>query len=191
VLARLCALSLEPDSCVRRTENIFVTRGVPGLLVAKFLPGLNAVAAALAGISGVRPLRFLGYSATGGLAWAGGWISVGYVFSDAIQHVLDRAASVGVSIVTIITVAIVTYVIAKYVQRRRFLRHLRIARITPGELKQRLDAGEDVVVVDLRAMVDAAAMPYAIPGALRLAAEELEDRHAALPRDREIVLYCT
>src|SRR5262245_39329123 len=39
VLALLCRISLEPDSCVRRTENLFLQRGRKALLIAKFLPG--------------------------------------------------------------------------------------------------------------------------------------------------------
>src|SRR5215475_11470794 len=40
VLGFLCRISLEPDSCVRRTQNVFTRYGGRGLVVAKFLPGL-------------------------------------------------------------------------------------------------------------------------------------------------------
>src|SRR5579862_1676786 len=46
----LCKISLEPDSCVRRTEGVFEKEGARSLLLAKFLPGLSAVATPLAGI---------------------------------------------------------------------------------------------------------------------------------------------
>src|SRR2546428_13483749 len=75
--------------------------------------------------------------------------------------------------------------------RQRFLRVIRIARITPEELKTRLDAGDDVMIVDLRARIDFDAEPSIIPGALHLMTEELEARHREIPRDRDIVLYCT
>src|SRR5215470_1624757 len=39
VLGFLCRISLEPDSCVRRTENMFTRYGLRSLVVAKFLPG--------------------------------------------------------------------------------------------------------------------------------------------------------
>ena len=76
-------------------------------------------------------------------------------------------------------------------QRRRFLRQIEIDRITPEELKRKVDAGENVTVVDLRHSIDFEASPETIPGALVFPAEELEKRHKELPRDREIVLYCT
>jgi rhodanese-related sulfurtransferase len=66
-----------------------------------------------------------------------------------------------------------------------------MARISPEDLRLKLEAGEEVVVVDLRGALDFAADPRTIPGALRLSAEELADRHDLIPRDREIVLYCT
>jgi hypothetical protein len=70
-------------------------------------------------------------------------------------------------------------------------RGLRIARISQAELKRQLDAGEPVVIVDLRTALDVAATPFGIPGALRVAPEELERRHQEIPRDRDIVLYCS
>ena len=79
----------------------------------------------------------------------------------------------------------------KYVQRRRFIRSLRLARITPEELKQRMDAGEDVVIVDLRGSLDVEIEPRRLPGARRLSAEELQEGQLEIPRDREVVLYCT
>src|SRR5947209_14628312 len=59
VLRFLCRIALEPDSCVRRTEGAFLRYGSRSLLLAKFVPGLNAAAAPLAGISGMRLGRFL------------------------------------------------------------------------------------------------------------------------------------
>src|SRR5713101_1453837 len=69
---------------------------------------------------------------------------------------------------------------------------LKIARITPEELKRRLDAGDaDLVVIDTRSALDVNTAPYTIPGALWIAAEEMDRRGREVPRDREIVLYCT
>src|SRR5882724_11163338 len=57
VLARLCRLSLEPDSCLRRAENIFGRHGARSMLVAKFVPGLTTVLPPLAGyVAGARIL---------------------------------------------------------------------------------------------------------------------------------------
>ena len=69
ILKLLCRISLEPDSCVRRTENLFVRHGVRSLLVAKFIPGLNTAAPSLAGVFRMPVRRFLIFDSLGGLLW--------------------------------------------------------------------------------------------------------------------------
>jgi len=191
ILSLLCRISLEPDSCVRRTENVFARHGARTLLVAKFVPALNTVAPPLAGIIGMRPARFLLYSAAGAFLWAGTFILTGYVFSDQIERVAERALRLGGRLALLLLGSFVGWLAWKYAQRRRFLRDLRIARISPEELKHKLDTGEDLVIVDLRHSLDFEADPRGIPGAIHIATEDLEQRHDEIPRDREIVLYCT
>jgi len=87
--------------------------------------------------------------------------------------------------------AIVGYVGWKFVSRQLFLRKMRIARISPEELKAKIDGGQDVLVVDVRDRIDFEAEPTIIPGALHMAIEELDARHQEIPREREIVFYCT
>jgi membrane protein DedA with SNARE-associated domain len=93
VLSGLCRLSLEPDVCVRRTENLFLRHGVRALLVAKFLPGLTTVMPPLAGIFRVSRVRFVLYDLAGVILWAGLWAGVGYVFSETTRERDDVAAS--------------------------------------------------------------------------------------------------
>ena len=85
-----------------------------------------------------------------------------------------------------------TYILIKFVQRRRVFRSLRIARITPEELKGRLDKGDDTfAIIDTRSILDVNAVPFAIPGSVWIAAEDIDQRQGVLPRDREIILYCS
>ena len=79
----------------------------------------------------------------------------------------------------------------KFIQRRRFLRNLRLARISPEELGRQLAAGDKPLIVDLRSAVDVGLTPYALPGAIRLAVEDLEQGRVALPRERDVVVYCS
>jgi rhodanese-related sulfurtransferase len=83
------------------------------------------------------------------------------------------------------------YIAYKFIARQRFLRELRIARITADELKQKIDAGEELVIVDLRHSLDFEADPHTIPGAFRMDAKDLEEKDDRLPRDRDVILYCT
>ncbi len=192
VLDVICRLSLEPDSCVRRTENLFMTRGRWALLVAKFLPGLSTIAPPLAGIVGLGRASFLVLDIMGALLWAGTWITLGYVSSSALAPLLELGARVGHWGLAAGAVALAGYVVVKFVRRRRFLRSLRVARIEPAELKRRLDAADpDLIVIDTRSTLDVGAAPHKIPGALWIPAETIEGRRAEIPLDRKVVLYCS
>ena len=192
VLGVLCRVSLEPDSCVRRTETLFVRHGRRTLLIAKFLPGLSTIAPPLAGIVGIARGPFVVLDSLGALVWAGAWMGLGYAFSDALEAVAAQAARLGNWLLVVIGGALMAYIVTKFIQRQRFLRSLRMARIMPAELKRRLDQGDsDLLIVDTRSHLDAHAVPYGIPGALWITAEEIDRRHQELPAGREIVLYCT
>jgi membrane protein DedA with SNARE-associated domain len=191
VLGWLCRISLEPDSCVRRTNEVFHAHGARSLLVAKFIPGFSTAAPPLAGIVRMPLLNFVVFTGLGGAIWAGAFIGAGWLFSSEIERVMAWAAHFGSWAGAGLAGALAVYVGWKYVARQRFLRKIRIARITPEELKARLDAGEDTMVVDLRHQVEFESEPSIIPGALHLTTEELDARHHEIPREREIVLYCT
>jgi hypothetical protein len=105
--------------------------------------------------------------------------------------VVEYTRQAGVRLGLVVAVAFLAWLAYKWEQRRRFLRKLWVARVDPLELKRLMDAGEEPVVVDLRGRLDFEADPVVIPGALRLDPAELEERDPAIPREREIVLYCT
>jgi membrane protein DedA with SNARE-associated domain len=190
VLVRLCRLSLEPDSCVRRAQAIFARHGARGMLAAKFVPGLTTVMPPLAGVFAVGRARFALYDLGGVLLWAGTWLALGYIFSDAIVLVTARATELGRMLGLVVVAALAGYILVKYVRRQLFLRKLRMARISPEVLRRRLDAGEDVTIIDLRTPLDVRAMPYAIPGSRWLAADAIDQHEAELLRARDLVLYC-
>lgn len=191
VLNLLCRISLEPDSCVRRTENLFLRYGVRSLIVSKFIPGLSTVAPPLAGIFRVGVRRFLAYDMIGSSLWVGAFAALGYIFSDQIEQIAVQAVQLGTLLVVILLGALALYIVGKYVQRRRILNRLRVARISPDDLNRMLTDGDDVMVFDLRQQLDFQAIPSGIPGAIRIAVEELEERHHEIPRDRDIILYCS
>ena len=118
-----------------------------------------------------------------------GQISVLFALGHHRKH--THAEQVGKAFAVALAAVIAAYVVFKWIQRQRLLRSLRIARVSAEELKAWLDGPETPLVVDLRTALDVKAVPYAIPGAVRIAAEDLEQRHPDLPRDREIVLYCS
>ena len=191
VLLFLCRISLDPDSCVHRTKRIFARYGARSLLVAKFIPGLNTIGPPLAGIFRMRPVRFLIFDGLGILIWVGVFSLLGYWFGHEIQEHVNNTGLAGAWIGLVIPNLLVAYILLKYIQRRRFLHRLNVTRITPEEVKEKLDSGEDIWIVDLRDALDFEIDPHTIPGALRLSVEELELKQHQIPRDREIVLFCT
>jgi membrane protein DedA with SNARE-associated domain len=189
VLRLLCRVSLEPDSCVRQTENAFLKYGMSSLLVSKFIPGLNAVAAPLAGNSRSPYWRFVLYDSAGAIIWSGAYLTLGYLFSEQLETALGYASRMGSNLVLLVAAIFILWIGWKFVQRRRLLRELDVARITPEELSDRMNSGEDLFIVDLRSLVPESLS--SIPGATRISPEDLAARHEEIPRDREIILFCS
>src|ERR1044071_442138 len=191
VLQLLCRISLEPDYCVRRTENTFAKYGAKTLIVGKLVPGISTIATPMAGVYGLARSRFLIFDGVGILLWIGMFELLGYVFSDQLEDVVAYASRFGGLLTVLFVGALAAYVGWKYVQRRRFLRSLRVARITPEQLKAELDSGADVLIVDLRHGIEDETEPRTLPGAIRLPAEKLEEQGEELPHGKTLVLYCS
>ena len=185
VLKFVCRVSLEPDSCVRRTEDVFSRYGPRSLLFVKFVPGLGLMAVTLAGAFGVKRRHFLLYDVPGAAVWAGAYLAVGYVFSAQLERAIEAVTQLGLTVVGLVLGLITLWLAWKYFQRRRFIRDLNM------DLRRKLDAGEPIAIVDLRHRLDFEADPRTLPGALRLDTNDIEQRHAEIPRDRDVVLYCT
>ena len=118
-------------------------------------------------------------------------MAVGYGAGEAVERTVARAGQLGLTVAVTLTVIIVGYVAGKFVQRQRFLRSLRIGRISPDELRRQIVAGDTPLIVDVRSAVDMRLTPYALPGAIRLAVGDLEQGRVELPRDRDVVVYCS
>ena len=191
VLGLLCRISLEPDSCVRRTQNVFTRYGLRGVVVSKFVPGFGTVAPPLAAMAGVKFSRFLLADGLASVLYGGGFLFLGYLFSNQIQQIAAALAQFGGGLLSLIVGLGVIYIGFKYWQRQRILRKLRMARITAAELRRKQVAGEEVVIIDLRPGEDLALDPSLIPGAIHLGMEEIEHRHQEIPRDREVIVYCS
>jgi membrane protein DedA with SNARE-associated domain len=191
VLRWICKISLEPDSCVRRTQDNYTRYGAKSLLVAKFIPGFGTVAIPMAGISRMPPHRFLLFDGSGALIWAGCYIGLGYLFRDQLEDLANYAQRLGQFLALLLIGALVAYVGRKYFQRRKFMRELRIDRVTPAELKRMIDTGEELQIVDLRHSLNFKAEPFTLPGAIHFDPQEIDKLVVEIARDRDVILYCT
>ena len=190
VLGLLCRVSLEPDSCVRRTQNMFTRYGLRAVLVAKFVPGLSTLAPPLAGMSGVKTGRFLLADGLGSFLYALAFLLPGYLFANQIQEITNALSSIGQGAFYLLAGALLVYLGFKYYKRQKVLRELRMARITVAELRRKQAAGESLIIIDLRPALERNLAADTIPGALHLALDEIDARHHEIPRDREVIVYC-
>src|SRR6185503_18410307 len=138
---------------------------------------------------GISRRQFLALDSAAALMWAGAWAGVGYLFSGALEMIVSDSARLGNTLLTVAAAAIVAYVAIKFTQRQLFLRSLRIARITVDELRERLATGDaSVAIIDARSPLELSVTPYAIPGAVWIAADDIDRRHLEIPRDRDVVV---
>lgn len=191
VLRLLCRLSMEISSCVRRTEERFTRFGAPVLLVAKFVPGLNTAAAPIAGQSRMRYPVFLALDLTGALVWSGLLVVAGSLFGNVLELHPELLSWVERSAGLLVLLAVLGFVVYRVVRWQAFLRHVKTVRVQPQELKQMMDSGQPVFVVDLRHPLDLVPDPHIIPGALRIPPDRLVKEAGKIPRDSDIVLYCS
>ncbi len=187
VLSMLCRISLEPDSCVRRSKVFFEKSANRTLLFSKWLPGVSHVVPAVAGLSGIERQRFFAVNAAGSAIWIVALMLAGYLPVERM-HVASAVAPIVFEASLAVLAANVGI---KYLQRRKFLKELYKSRITPQDARQMLESGERIVILDLRHPLDSVADPRTLPGAIRVLPNEVTSRAAMLPKDEEIILYCT
>jgi membrane protein DedA with SNARE-associated domain/rhodanese-related sulfurtransferase len=191
VMRLLCRISLTPDTCVRQTQSSFERFGPAALVIAKFIPGLSMIAPPLAGATHMRFLRFTAVSLLGSSLWVGAALLAGVLLRPQITRLLPRLAGIGGTVIVLIVVLLAAYIFWKWWERRRFYAALDMARISVQELYDQMQGEPPPVVVDVRSATAQGLELRRIPGALHLPLHEVAGHVGGLPRDRDIVLYCT
>ncbi len=190
-LRTVCRVSVSPDSCVRQTEAVFERYGLASLVVAKFIPGYSTVAPPLAGILGTPLAPFLAYAAGGAALWAGLPVALGMLFHSTVERLLASLERLGTWSLAALTLALALYLLFRWARLARFQRTLRMARVSVEELRRLIDEGRRPLVLDVRTHLAHRHDPRRIPGALRFRIEELDQKLAGIPREQEVILYCT
>jgi membrane protein DedA with SNARE-associated domain/rhodanese-related sulfurtransferase len=191
VLKTLCRISLEPDSCVNETQSQFDRWGVNSLVIAKFVPGWATIAPPLAGAMRIGWLRFIALSTLAAMLWVGAGLLAGALFKTQIALLLIHLDRIG-SIAFLGALALLSlYVAFKWWERSRFYKMLRMARISVAELYALIEAGAEPLIIDVRSPIARELEPHWIPGALHISLPDVDVHLKDLPRDRDIILYCT
>lgn len=175
---------------MQKATNVFARHGARTLLVSKFVVGCDAVAAPLAGRNHLPVVKFLALDGSGAALWTAAYTALGYIFSNQLDRVAIHLARMGVVVTVSLAAGLGFYLLRKFIRWRRFIQEFRLARITPEELRAKLNAGVDLLLVDLQDPVNPRA--EGIRGAVRIDPRALEDyyQNAPIPPSREVVLYC-
>jgi membrane protein DedA with SNARE-associated domain/rhodanese-related sulfurtransferase len=196
VLNLLCRFSLEAATCVEKTQGTVGRRGAVTLLFAKFVPGLSTMATPIAGQAKMPYWKFLIYDTAGSLVWAAAWLFAGRFFGDIAKRSQEFFTALEHGAVGVVVLMVVSVLIFRIVKKRQFVVSLRGSRLEPGQLMAMIEDArrEDrplPYIVDLRHPLDILPDPRALPGAVWIGPHELKARNSVIPRDRDIVLYCT
>ena len=196
VLKLLCRFSFEADTCVTKTEGLFHRRGPLTLLFAKFVPGLGTVAAPIAGQTGMPYSRFVAYDLAGSLAWTLSYLAAGFFFGDIAKRSAPFFAVLGRFAVLIFVLMVLGLIFQRVWKQRKFLSGVRAMRLEPTELLEMIETAKEQdniapFIVDLRHPLDYLPDPRVLPGAVRVSPKDLTAHQKQIPRDRDVILYCT
>jgi len=191
ILRTLCRVSLEPDSCVKQTENIFERWGPPSLMVAKYIPGFSTIAPPLAGTMLIGFPTFLGYSTVAALLWSGLPIALGAIFSTEVERALAWLENMGTGAAAVIAVIVLFYIGIKTVQRYMLIRFLRMSRISVDEVRDLMRKEIKPIVLDVRSLAARKLDPRRIPGAIAVNIAAPQAALNAVPPDRDVIVYCS
>jgi len=193
VVRALCSFSMRGQHCSIRARRFFARRGLPGLMFAKFVPGLDGLMPPLAGALNVTTVLFLIFDGVGALLWSAGYCFVGYLFADRLDIIAATLGRVS-GILAILLGGVLCYLIWRAWELIRIMRQLRLRVVSPGVLYQNLQTGKKVAVLDLldvEGQENAKAIP-GIPGAARISPTPLRSSaKVRVPPDVQIVLYCS
>ncbi len=193
LLGFLCRLSMNPETCILRSAESFYKRGKATLVVAKFIPGVNTMAAPLAGSMKMRFSQFLTLDFAGSLLYTTTYLLIGYVSRDFLAATLNSFYAAGRVMEGVIVVALVVYIVYRIMQYQKYREYDFVPRVQAEELAARLAAGEGdrLQIVDVRSHGYYNPGTERILGSIRIEPNNLEEEIRRLPRDKDIYLYCT
>jgi membrane protein DedA with SNARE-associated domain len=193
LLGFLCRLSMNPETCILRSAESFYKRGKITLVIAKFIPGINTMAAPLAGSMKMRFGQFLQLDFAGALLYSTTYLSVGYVSRDFLAATLTGFHQAGRAMEGVLFAALLVYAIYRGTQFRKYKKYRIMPRVQVQELAARLasEDGDRVLIVDVRSHGYYDIGAERIKGSIRIEPNNLEEEIKNLAKDKDIYLYCT
>ena len=193
LLGFLCRLSMNPETCMLRSAESFYKRGKATLVIAKFVPGINTMAAQLAGSMKMRFWQFLQLDFAGALLYSVTYLLVGFVSRDFLAATLNSFHAAGRVMEFILTTAVIVYVVHRLAQALKYREYRVVPRVQVQELAARMAAGEAdrVQIVDVRSHGYYDIGAERILGSIRIEPNNLDEELKNLAKDKDLYLYCT
>lgn len=193
LLGFLCRLSLNPETCILRSAESFYKRGKMTLVIAKFVPGINTMAAPLAGSMKMRFGQFLQLDLAGSVLYGSTYLLVGYLSRDVLAAVLKGFHAAGRAMEVAVLVAFVIYAGYRVAQFQKYQKYRIVPRVQVHELAARLmsEDAQRVQIVDVRSHGYYDVGAERIKGSIRIEPNNLDEEMKNFPKEKDIYLYCT
>jgi membrane protein DedA with SNARE-associated domain len=193
LLGFLCRVSINPETCILRSAESFYKRGKITLVIAKFIPGVNTMAAPLAGSMKMRFSQFLRLDFLGAVFYSITYLAVGYLSRDFLAAVLHSFRIAGRALEAVVVLALVVYGIYRVVQYSKNKAYSVVPRVQVEELARRLASkdADEVLIVDVRSHGYYDSGAARIKNSIRIEPNNLQEEIKHLPREKDIYLYCT
>jgi membrane protein DedA with SNARE-associated domain/rhodanese-related sulfurtransferase len=187
LLGVLCRVSANPESCILSSARHFYKRGRMTLLFAKFVPGLSALAAPLAGSMRMRVGEFMLLDAAGAALYVGVYLSLGYLAGDLVKAALPMVEAAGRVIEVVAGAGLVGFIGWRLWQSRKLGTLKHVPRVKVAEVAE----SQDGAVFDVRSHGYYESDAQRIKGAVRLDPHSLAAALPRLPAETKIYIYCT
>jgi hypothetical protein len=186
-------VSINPETCILRSAESFYKRGKATLIIAKFIPGVNTMAAPLAGSMKMRFGQFLRLDLAGALLYSVTYLVVGYLSRDFLAVLLRGFHAAGKAMEAVVIVAVVVYGIYRFTQFQKYRGDRIVPRVQARELALRLasEQGDKVLIVDVRSHGYYDQGAERIKNSIRIEPNNLEEEIKNLSKEKDIYLYCT
>jgi len=193
LLGVLCRVSLNPEKCILHSAESFYKRGKITLVLAKFIPGINAMAAPLAGSMKMRTSQFVRLDLAGISLYVLAYTTLGFLFRDFLVSIMHGFQVAGRVFEAILLAALVVYIVYRVKIYRTGAPYRVVPRVQVAELARKLatDEKDRIIIADVRSHGYYESYAARIHGAIRIEPNNLLEEIKNLPKDKDIYLYCT
>src|SRR3569833_119348 len=188
LLSLLCRISLNPEACILQSADSFYRRGRVLLVVVKFIPGINTMAAPLSGSMSMPMGQFLGLDFLGACLYAGTWLASGFIFSDVLEKLTRGYSTFGSVFGWVVGAAILLWAANRI---RIWVKAKRAGQVRMIQAEQLARVRDGVWIFDVRSHGYYEKGALRIWGSRRVDPNALTEEMERLPKDKAIVLYCT